>query len=184
MLIAVFVALSIISLVYLGGYTYGSLYPNQKEGYRRLPDDEDLEEVPMDRWQRIIDEYMTTNIIWALTTYNLMLMIIYVSRYITHTDRNYMREIDVALVSAVLLSLVIVLVLFDYFLFKNPSNGSVFLHYLIAAVFALNFTIDFQAQVGFCEILTLGVFFFCVFLAAWKLWVFIELGTPASKKNN
>jgi hypothetical protein len=192
-LIGVYVIASVISLLYLGLYTYDSMNPDKKGMYSRLPTTTDEEQdesgggggdVTLGRWQRVIDEYMTANVIWSVTTYNLMIMVIYVARYITHSDGNYMREIDVALVSAVLLGLVIILAIVDFALFKNPANGSVFMHYVVAAVFSLNFTVDFQAQVGFCEIITLGVFFLSVFLAVYKLKLFMELGTPASKKRD
>lgn len=199
-LIGVYVVSGVITLIYLVVYTRESMGPDKKGMYSRLAttdyqeltvysrtDGEEGDEepnIPLGRWQRIIDEYMTANIIWALTMYNLMLMVVYVARYITHSDKNYMREVDVALVSAVLLALIIILVILDFALFKNPASGSAFMHYVIAAVFSLNFTVDFQAQVGFCEILTLGVFLLSVFLAIYKLKVFIELGTPASKKRD
>lgn len=186
-LIGAFTVQAVISLVYLAAYMYNTIRPGQYM-YRRLPtsdeDEGDSGEAPMERWRRIIDEYATSNIIWALTVSNMMILAIYVARYITHLDKNFMREIDVALLSAVLLGMVIIVVVFDFALFKNPSSGSVFMHYLVAAVYSLNFTIDFQAQVGFCELLTLAVFFISVFLVVVKLKAFIELGQAATKKTN
>lgn len=191
-LIGVFSVMAAASLIYLASYMYEALRnPNSKGMYRRLATSDEMETdedqpqtAPMSRWRRIIDEYMTANIIWSITVYNMMLLAIYVARYITHTDKNFMREVDVALLSAVLGGVVIIVVIFDFALFRNPASGSVFMHYVIAAVFSLNFTIDFHAQVGFCEILTLGVFFVSVFLAVFKLKMFVELGTPATKKIN
>lgn len=191
-LIGTYAITGVITLIYLVMYIYESMDPDKKGMYRRLAATDETEmgggeeerEIHMGRWQRIIDEYMTANIIWALAMYNLMIMVIYVARYITHSDKNYMREVDVALVSAVLLSLIIILVIIDFALFKNHASGSAFMHYFIAAVFSLNFTIDFQAQVGFCEILTFGVCLLSVFLTVYKLFAFMKLGAPASKKRN
>lgn len=192
-LIAIYVVMAIISVLYLGAYTYESMNPERNGKYIRLStsDDDNNEtddgysnRVPLGKWQRIIDEYMTANIIWAVTTYNLMLVVIYVARYITHADGNYIREVDVAIVSAVLLGLIVVLAILDFVLFKHPASGSVFMHYVVASVFALNFTVDFQSHVGFCELLTLGTFFLGVFLAVFKLKMFVELGMPASKKRD
>lgn len=191
-LIVVFVVMSIISLLYLGCYMYESIHPNRKGMYRRLQDSDveddnddgkinsspgiSSEHKQRSRWQRIIDEYMTANILWSVTVYNIMLVLIYTARYITHKDKNYIRELDVAFLSVILFGLVIIIVIFDFVLFRHPASGSVFMHYVVAAVFALNFTIDFQAQVGFCEIITLSVFFVCVFLAVFKIKMFVELG--------
>ena len=186
-LIAVFTVLAVISLVYLVVYMYDSSQPVQY-AYRRLPtsDEEEIDEgnMPMGRWTRILDEYATANIIWALAQSNMMILAIYVARYISYLDTNFMREVDVAMLSALLLGVVIVMVVLDFVLFKNPSSGSVFMHYLVAAVYSLNFTIDFQAQVGFCELLTLTVFFICTFLVVVKLKAFMEIGQAATKKTN
>ena len=185
-LVGVFTVLAVISLVYLAAYMYETVKPGQ---YRRLPtsdaeEEDDSGDAPMGRWRRVLDEYATSNIIWALAVSNMMILAIYVARYITHSDKNFIREVDVALLSAVLFGIVIIVVVFDFALFKNACSGSVFMHYLVAAVYSLNFTIDFQAQVGFCEILTLAVFFICVFLVVVKLKAFIELGQAATKKTN
>lgn len=189
---------AVISLLYLGTYTYESMKSMGRSLYQPLAQEEKIEMTvfnrtgsgsgdsisTMTRYQRLIDEYMTANIIWGLTTYNMMLVLIYASRYITHTDKNLIRELDVALVSVILLIFIVIMVLLDFFLFRNPSNGSVFMHYVVAGVFALNFTVDFQAQVGFCEILTLAVFFVAVFLSVYKIKLFIDIGMPAGKKEN
>ena len=194
-LIGVFSVLGLISLVYVVIYTMESMSMS-----RYLPLAQDDEETVIfsadnqgiqisapnqpdpNRWGRVIEEYMAANLIWGLTSYNMMLILIYTSRYITHTDNNYMRETDVALVSGVLLIILLVMAIIDIFLFKNPSSGSVFMHYVVVAVFSLNFTIDFQAQVGYCELFTLGVFFGAVFLAIYKLKLYIDVGVSAGKK--
>ena len=201
-LIAMIVSLSVlsaISLLYLGTYTYESMKMMNGNLYQPLAQEDTMEMTvfsrtggneesgggsSMGRSQPIIDEYMTSNIVWGLTTYTMMLTLIYAARYITHTDNNLIREVDLAVVSAVLLVFIVIMTLLDFFLFRNPANGSVFMHYVIAAVFALNFTVDFQAQVGFCEILTLAAFFVAVFLAVYKMKLFIEIGVPAGKKDN
>ena len=46
---------------------------------------------------------MTANVIWAITSYDMMLILIYAARYVSHTNHNYMREVDVAIVSIVLI---------------------------------------------------------------------------------
>lgn len=183
--------LAVISLLYLGTYTYESMKMMNGNLYQPLAQEDEMELSrngdgisTMTRYQRIIDEYMTSNIVWGLTTYNMMLVLIYASRYITHTDKNLVRELDVALVSSILLVFIVIMALLDFFLFRNPSNGSVFMHYGIAAVFALNFTVDFQAQVGFCELITLGVFFVAVFLSVYKVKLFMDIGMPIGKKDN
>lgn len=181
-LIGVFTVLAVLSLIYLALYMYDTI---KRSPYMRLANDEDEEdEVPIGRWKRVIDDYATSNIIWALTVSNMMILAIYAARYITHLDKNFMREIDVALLSGVLLGMVIIVVLFDFAFFKNPSSGSVFMHYMVGAVYSLNFTIDFQAQVGFCELLTLVVFFLCAFLVVLKLKAFLELGHAVAKKTD
>lgn len=199
LLTGVFGALAVISITYLISYTKESLQANRyapliqddEDDIVLFSRDEDAENIQLsmrspnhDRWNRIIDEYITANVIWGLTTYNVMITLIYAARYITHTDHNYIREEDVAFVSAAHLLLLGIFAVCDFFLFKTPSCGSVFMHYAISAVFALNFTLDFFNQVKYCEILTLVSFFLSVFLSVYKLKLFIDIGVPAGKKVN
>lgn len=202
-LIVVFSVLALVSMGYLAAYTVESLkHPSDTplalgDGgdvvlYSRLAnndsDDDDTEKVRITRqkdpgrWYKLINEYLTGNVIWALTTYNILITLVYVARYISHTDENYIREMDVAILSCVLLIVLGGMALVDYFLFKNPANGSVFLQYGISAVFALNFTLDFYGQVKFCEIITLVAVFAAFFMMVYKIKVFIDIGARASKK--
>ena len=61
---------------------------------------------------------------------------------------------------------------------------SVFMHYAIVAVFALNFTIDFYTQVKYCEIITITVFFIVAFCAVYKIKIFVNIGVAPTKKTN
>lgn len=204
-LIAAMTIMATISIAYLVSYTYESTKKCGRNGCATLGQDDggyatlgqdDSAEVTvfsraandasgrMDRWRRIVDEYMTANVVWGVTSYNMMLILIYAARYITHADRNLVREIDMVIISSVLLVFLVLLGILDFFMFKNPASGSVFMHYVIAAVFALSFTIDFHSQVGYCELLTLGTFFAACFMAVYKLVLFMEIGTPAGKKND
>ena len=178
---------AVISLVYLSLYCLESIKAKSRQLYEPLATDEDedsLSPAGRGRWWRIIDEYMVANSIWGLTTYNMMLTLIYVARYVTHNDYNLVRESDVAIVSLVLLGFLIIVAIMDFLLFRHPCNGCVFMQYAIGAVFALNFTVDFQAQVDFCEILTLAVFFVAVFLTIYKFFIYVQLGVPAGKKQD
>ena len=207
-LIGVFVLAALTSLIFLVMYVYEQSHfsfwcSSTKAMYKRLINRDDAEDARggeeeeeeeeeddedqqrhMGRWQRIIDEYMTANLIWGLTMYNLMLMIVYVARFITYQDKNFMRETDVAIVTAVTAVLIKIMIGIDFWLFNNPASGSAFMHYYIATIFTLNFTLDFHAQVGFCEYFTLVVCLTCAFLVVYKLWAFALLGTSASKKND
>ena len=192
-MIGIFSLLGLMSIFYVILYMFDSM--NMSKYTLLKQDDEDTDMFSADRgqflkknqpdpnkWGRIIEEYMAANIVWGLMTYNLMLILIYTSRYITHIDHNYMRETDVFIVSIVLSLMLKLTAMLDFFLFKNPSSGSVFMHYFIFAVFSLNFTMDFHSQVGYCEIFTLGVFFAAVFLFVYKIKIYIDIGVSAGKK--
>ena len=58
------------------------------------------------------------------------------------------------------------------------------MHYVIVAVFALNFTMDFYAQVKYCEIITITAFFVASFLTVYKIKIFTDIGVAATKKVN
>ncbi|KAK3757041.1 hypothetical protein RRG08_062910 [Elysia crispata] len=203
-LVVVMSIMSVFSIVYLGMYTWENMRLGQQgKLYRPLvqedDDDGDIEltifsksregaDLGMKarkilRNQRIVDEYMTANVIWGITTYNMMLTLVYAARYITHTDNNVIRETDVAVLSLVIIGFIALLIIFDFFLFRHPSNASVFMHYVIAAVFALSFTLDFQAQVKFVEIITFASFLLAVGASVYKLYFFMSTKIEVTKKE-
>lgn len=198
-LIVVYCILGLFSLIYVATYTKESIADDHK-GYSLLKNAQSLDEedgilydremvtlpknIPRYRMRMIIDDYLTANLVWGFCTYNLMLIVVYTARYISHTDNNYMRETDVALISAVVLMLMLPMIVADFFLFRNPSCGCVFAHYAVCCVFLISFTVDFYTQVRFCEFLTLGAFFLSFGIMVYKIFVFIEMGKSPSKKIN
>ena len=204
-MILVLTVLAVLSVVYVIYYSARGI--QNRRGYQLLSqtadddeentvlyargdtEDRDMAQItsrPADteKWFRIIDEYMTANVMWALTTYNILLVVIYIARYITHKDDNIIRELDVGIISLGLLAFLVAIAIIDFFLFTHPPNGSVFMHYAIVAVFALNFTIDFYAQVKYCEIITITVFFIAAFCAVYKIKKFVDIGVAPTKKTN
>ncbi|RUS70284.1 hypothetical protein EGW08_016703 [Elysia chlorotica] len=128
------------------------------------------------RWDIIVNEYMTMNGVYGLMIYNILLLIIYVMRYLTNKDTNCIRETDVAIISAVLGALLIPNIIFDWLTFKIPQAASLVMHYYLISVFALNFTLDFYDQLEYCEEITLGITFAATFLTAGKFKLFNDIG--------
>lgn len=204
-LLIIMVVFAVLSMLYTALYTYDAYVGSKNIAYSPLNQEDDDDgggtsiemtllngsDTPQERraprkrsvrWDVLID-HMTANVIWAIASYNMMLILIYAARYISHTDHNYMREVDVAIVSLVLIGFLVILGVADFFLFNNPANGALFMQYVTVAFFALSLTISFQAQVGYCEILTLVGFLAASFMTVYRL-AYMEITSLTHRKED
>ncbi|GFR76006.1 hypothetical protein ElyMa_005790000 [Elysia marginata] len=195
-LLIIMVLFAVLSLLYTAMYTYDAHIYDAKVRYTPLSQEDesgielgdfdggggDKKRMRTTRWETII-EYMSANVVWAITTYNMMLILIYAARYISHTDHNYMRELDVAIISIVLMGFLVLLGVADFILFNNPANGSIFMQYVTVAFFALSLSASFHAQVGFCELLTVVGFLAAAFATVYRL-VYMEIDSRLRKKQD
>jgi len=201
-LIGAFGVLAALSLVFAAGYTWDSIRSGANNGfkpneegevrYSRLSageeeggEDSDKVELPSrlrypGRWRTIINEYITINVVYGLTIYTLQLLLVYVMRYTTHVDNNYMRESDAAYASLAMVILLVPLVIMDYFMFRFPPTACIVTHYYLVGVFGLSFTVDFFNQVRYCELMTLVVTFAALFLFVFKIKIFTDIGRKIS----
>lgn len=136
------------------------------------------------RWKIIRDEYLTINVVYGLTVYNILLVILYIIRYLTFSDHNYLREIDVVFISLTVLGFLFLVIILDWFLFDYPPLSSVIAHYYVIMVYTLNFTIDFFNQVEYCEIITLATFFIALFIFIYKIKIFLDIGRKFPEKED
>ncbi len=193
-LIGVFGLLAGLSLVFVAAYTWDSIQSGANNGFKPNEEgavlsggsgDSDRVDLPSrlkypGRWRTIINEYITINVVYGLAVYNLLLLIVYVMRYTTHVDENYMRESDVAYASLAIIILLVPLIIMDYFMFRFPPTASIMMHYYLVIVFGLSFTVDFFNQVKYCELITLVVTFGALFLFVFKIKIFTDIGCKIS----
>lgn len=104
-------------------------------------------------WFALVNYTLLNNIIWALASWNIVLMLVYIARIWCLYDDNINRGVDVSFASLFLIIVTVITAVYDWFMFWSYSHIAV-AHYVSYAVYAASIMIEFNRIVGAEEAFT------------------------------
>ena len=104
-------------------------------------------------WFAIVNYTLLNNMIWAIASWNIVLMLVYIARVWCLYDDNINRGVDVSFAALFLIIATVLTAVYDWFMFWSYSHIAV-AHYVSYAVYAASLMIEFNRIVGAEEAFT------------------------------